>query len=140
MPKYKCTVTVSVTTVKEVTEVIEIDAPDEVTAEEDARTAAELIDNETWDANPNMSDSWIEDIQVEDIEIEQELKENLSEDDELDNYNEFIKKTVSKDLLEKSENDNNFDSKSSIQNNIKDNNTTLDSLEIKLNSFKVIGK
>ena len=64
MPKYKCTVTVSVTTVKEVTEVIEIDAPDEVTAEEDARTAAELIDEDTWDTNPNQSDSYIEGFDV----------------------------------------------------------------------------
>lgn len=97
MPKYKCAVTVSVTTVKEVTEVIEIDAPDEVTAEEDARTAAELIDQDIWDANPNKSDSHIEGFDVVDIEIE-ESKESLKKDDEIDDYRQYIKKTTSKDF------------------------------------------
>ena len=76
MPKYKCTVTASITTTKEVTEVIEIDAPDEVTAEDDARTAAELIDDETWFNNPNDTGSLEEEVEVQGIEVEEEININ----------------------------------------------------------------
>ena len=41
MPKYNCTVKAFITETYEVEEVLEIDAPDEVQAEEDALTAAE---------------------------------------------------------------------------------------------------
>ena len=144
MPKYKCTVTVSVTTVKEETEEIEIDAPDEVTAEEDARTAAELIDEDTWDTNPNQSDSYIEGFDVGDIEIE-ESKESLKEDDEIDDYNQFIKKTTSKDfqdfekdndsdsqLLKEEEDNFELEEKKNLNSELNNN---LDALEIKSNTI-----
>ena len=45
MPKYTCTVKAIIHITKEVTDTIEIESPDEIQAEEDAVTAAGIIDN-----------------------------------------------------------------------------------------------
>ena len=52
MPKYNCTVKAYITETYEVEEVLEIDAPDEVQAEEDALTAAEHAPLDMWLKNP----------------------------------------------------------------------------------------
>ena len=52
MPKYNCTVRAFITETFEVEEVLEIDAPDEVQAEEDALTAAEHAPLDMWLNNP----------------------------------------------------------------------------------------
>ena len=52
MPKYNCTVRAFFTETYEVEEVLEIDAPDEVQAEEDALTAAEHAPLDMWLKNP----------------------------------------------------------------------------------------
>ena len=49
MPKYLCTVKAIIYITKEVCDTIEIDAPDEVQAEEDSVTAAELMDKKILD-------------------------------------------------------------------------------------------
>jgi hypothetical protein len=70
MPKYTCTVKAIIHITKEVTDTIEIEAPDEVQAEEDAETAAQLMDN-TWLNHPEIDyKEFHEDIEfkVEDVE------------------------------------------------------------------------
>ena len=70
MPKYTCTVKAIIHFTKEVTDTIEIEAPDEVQAEEDAETAAQLMDN-TWLNHPEIDyKEFHEDIEfkVEDVE------------------------------------------------------------------------
>ena len=70
MPKYTCTVKAIIHITKEVTDIIEIEAPDEVQAEEDAETAAQLMDN-TWLNHPEIDyNEFHEDIEfkVEDVE------------------------------------------------------------------------
>ena len=70
MPKYTCTVKAIIHITKEVTDTIEIEAPDEVQAEEDAETAAQLADN-TWLNHPEIDyKEFHEDIEfkVEDVE------------------------------------------------------------------------
>ena len=70
MPKYTCTVKAIIHITKEVTDIIEIEAPDEVQAEEDAETAAQLMDN-TWLNHPEIDyQEFHEDIEfkVEDVE------------------------------------------------------------------------
>ena len=70
MPKYTCTVKAIIHITKEVTDTIEIEAPDEVQAEEDAETAAQLMEN-TWLNHPEIDyKEFHEDIEfkVEDIE------------------------------------------------------------------------
>jgi hypothetical protein len=70
MPKYTCTVKAIIHITKEVTDTIEIEAPDEVQAEEDAETAAQLMDN-TWLNHPEIDyNEFHEDIEfkVEDVE------------------------------------------------------------------------
>ena len=70
MPKYTCTVKAIIHITKEVTDKIEIEAPDEVQAEEDAETAAQLMDN-TWLNHPEIDyKEFHEDIEfkVEDVE------------------------------------------------------------------------
>ena len=52
MPKYNCTVRAFITETYEVEEVFEIDAPDEVQAEEDALTAAAHAPLDMWFKNP----------------------------------------------------------------------------------------
>ena len=52
MPKYNCTVKAYITETYEVEEVLEIDAPDEVQAEDDALTAAENAPLDMWLKNP----------------------------------------------------------------------------------------
>ena len=70
MPKYTCTVKAIIHITKEVTDTIEIEAPDEVQAEEDEETAAQLMDN-TWLNHPEIDyKEFHEDIEfkVEDVE------------------------------------------------------------------------
>ena len=70
MPKYTCTVKAIIHITKEVTDTIEIEAPDEVQAEEDAETASQLMDN-TWLNHPEIDyNEFHEDIEfkVEDVE------------------------------------------------------------------------
>ncbi len=70
MPKYTCTVKAIIHITKEVTDSIEIEAPDEVQAEEDAETAAQLMEN-TWLNHPEIDyKEFHEDIEfkVEDVE------------------------------------------------------------------------
>ena len=58
MKKYTCTVKAIITETYELSENLEIDAPDEIQAEEDAITAAENIPVDNWlshpAAHPNM--------------------------------------------------------------------------------------
>ena len=70
MPKYTCKVKAIIHITKEVTDTIEIEAPDEVQAEEDAETAAQLMDN-NWLNHPEIDyKEFHEDIEfkVEDVE------------------------------------------------------------------------
>tara|TARA_B100001250_G_C19142305_1_gene504401 strand:- start:129 stop:353 length:225 start_codon:yes stop_codon:yes gene_type:complete len=70
MPKYLCSVNARIHIVKEITDTIEIDAPDEVQAEEDAETAAQLMET-TWLNHPEIEyKEFYEDIEfkVEDVE------------------------------------------------------------------------
>ena len=71
MPKYICTVKAIISITKEVTDTIEIEAPDEVQAEEDAETAAGIMDKKIWLEHPEIDyNEFYEDVefQVEDIE------------------------------------------------------------------------
>ena len=71
MLKYLCTVKATIYITKEVCDTIEIDAPDEVQAEEDAETAAGIMDKKIWLEHPEFDyNEFYEDIefQVEDIE------------------------------------------------------------------------
>ena len=70
MPKYTCTVKAIIHITKEVTDTIEIEAPDEVQAEEDAETAAQLMEK-TWLEHPDLDyKEFYEEIEfkVEDVE------------------------------------------------------------------------
>lgn len=70
MPKYLCTVNAQIHIIKEITDTIEIEAPDEVQAEEDAETAAQLMEK-TWFEHPELDyKEFYEDIEfkVEDVE------------------------------------------------------------------------
>ena len=70
MPKYLCTVNAQIHIIKEITDIIEIEAPDEVQAEEDAETAAQLMEK-TWLEHPELDyKEFYEDIEfkVEDVE------------------------------------------------------------------------
>ena len=70
MPKYLCTVNAQIYIIKEITDTIEIEAPDEVQAEEDAETAAQLMEK-TWLEHPELDyKEFYEDIEfkVEDVE------------------------------------------------------------------------
>ncbi len=70
MPKYLCTVNAQIHIIKEITDTIEIEAPDEVQAKEDAETAAQLMED-TWFNHPDQAyKEYHEDIEfeVEDVE------------------------------------------------------------------------
>ena len=70
MPKYLCTVNAQIHIIKEITDTIEIEAPDEVQAEEDAETAAKLMET-IWFEHPELDyKEFYEDIEfkVEDVE------------------------------------------------------------------------
>ena len=70
MPKYLCTVNAEIHIIKEIPDTIEIEAPDEVQAEEDAETAAQLMEK-TWLEHPELDyKEFYEDIEfkVEDVE------------------------------------------------------------------------
>ena len=70
MPKYLCTVKAIIYITKEVCDTIEINAPDEVQAEEDAVTAAELMDKKTWLMHPetDFTEEQEFEFEVEDVE------------------------------------------------------------------------
>ena len=70
MPKYLCTVKATIYITKEVCDIIEIEAPDEVQAEEDAVTAAELMDKKTWLMHPetDFTEEQEFEFEVEDVE------------------------------------------------------------------------
>ena len=72
MIKFLCTVTARIHTIKEITDTIEIEAPDEVQAEEDAETAARLMEK-SWLEHPELNyKEFYEDIEfkVEDVRPE----------------------------------------------------------------------
>ena len=72
MPKYICSVKAIIHTTKEVTDKIEIEAPDEVQAEEDAVTAAGIMDNKTWFNHPEIDyNEFYEEIEFEIENIEE---------------------------------------------------------------------
>ena len=72
MPKYICSVKAIIHTTKEVTDKIEIEAPDEVQAEEDAVTAAGIMDNKTWLNHPEIDyNEFYEEIEFEIENIEE---------------------------------------------------------------------
>ena len=71
MPKYLCTVKAQIHIIKEIIDTIEIEAPDELQAEEDAETAAKLTEK-TWLNHPDLAyKEYHEDIEfeVEDVEV-----------------------------------------------------------------------
>ena len=70
MPKYLCTVKAIIYITKEVCDTIEIDAPDEIQAEEDAVTAAGLMDEKTWLNHPeaDFTEEQEFEFEVEDVE------------------------------------------------------------------------
>ena len=75
MPKYICTVKAIIHITKEVKDTIEIESPDEVQAEEDAVTAAGIMDNKTWLTHPDIDyNEFYEEIEfeIEDIEEKDE--------------------------------------------------------------------
>ena len=72
MPKYICTIKASINFIREVENSIEIEAPDEVQAEEDALVAAENIDPKYWLSNLSHSlDDTYEEINFELIDTEE---------------------------------------------------------------------
>ena len=72
MPKYICTIKASINIIREVENSIEIEAPDEVQAEEDALVAAENIDPKYWLSNLSHSlDDTYEEINFELIDTEE---------------------------------------------------------------------
>ena len=73
MPKYSCKVKAQIQTTKEITEIIEIEAPDEVQAEEDAETAARLMKN-NWLEHPDIDyKEFYEDIEFTVEEVEEKI-------------------------------------------------------------------
>ena len=74
MPKYLCTVNAKIHIIKEITDTIEIEAPDEVQAEEDAETAAQLMEK-TWLEHPELDYKEF----YEDIEFKVEVVEEQVE-------------------------------------------------------------
>ena len=72
MPKYICTIKASITLTKEVEDILEIESPDEVQAEEDALVAAENIDPKYWLSNLSHSfDDTYDEINFELIDTEE---------------------------------------------------------------------
>ena len=70
MPKYNCTVKAIIYITREVCDTIEIEAPDEIQAGEDAVTAAELMDKKNWKSHPDydyIEEEYFE-FEVEDVE------------------------------------------------------------------------
>jgi len=77
MPKYICSVKAIIHTTKEVTDKIEIEAPDEVQAEEDAVTAAGIMDNKTWFNHPEIDyNEFYEEIEFEIEDVEEKNEYN----------------------------------------------------------------
>ena len=72
MPKYICTIKASITLTKEVEDILEIESPDEVQAEEDALVAPENIDPKYWLSNLSHSlDDTYDEINFELIDTEE---------------------------------------------------------------------
>ena len=69
MPKYKCKVKVKIWEESEIEETIEVDAPDEVTAEDDALTIANEMksNSQPWLDMPRVISEYFE-FEVEDVE------------------------------------------------------------------------
>ena len=77
MPKYICSVKAIIHITKEVTDKIEIEAPDEVQAEEDAVTAAGIMDNKTWLNHPEIAyNEFYEEIEFEIEDVEEKNEYN----------------------------------------------------------------
>ena len=77
MPKYLCTVKATIYITKEVCDIIEIEAPDEVQAEEDAETAAGIMDNKTWLNHPEIDyNEFCEEIEFEIEDVEEKNEYN----------------------------------------------------------------
>ena len=77
MPKYLCTVKATIYITKEVCDIIEIEAPDEVQAEEDAVTAARIMDNKTWLNHPEIDyNEFYEEIEFEIEDVEEKNEYN----------------------------------------------------------------
>jgi hypothetical protein len=74
MPKYLCTVNAQIHIIKEITDTIEIEAPDEVQAEEDAETAAQLMEK-TWLEHPELDyKEFYEDIEFKVENVEEQVE------------------------------------------------------------------
>ena len=74
MPKYLCTVNAQIHIIKEITDTIEIEAPDEVQAEEDAETAAQLM-GKTWLEHPELDyKEFYEDIEFKVENVEEQVE------------------------------------------------------------------
>ena len=69
MPKFKCKVKVKIWEESEIEETIEVDAPDEVTAEDDALTIANEMksNSQPWLDMPRVISEYFE-FEVEDVE------------------------------------------------------------------------
>ena len=77
MPKYICTIKASITVTKEAEDILEIESPDEVQAEEDALVAAENIDPKYWLSNLSHSlDDTYDEINFELIDTEEKNDEH----------------------------------------------------------------
>ncbi len=77
MPKYLCTVKATIYITKEVCDIIEIEAPDEVQAEEDAVTAARIMDNKTSLNHPEIDyNEFYEEIEFEIEDVEEKNEYN----------------------------------------------------------------
>ena len=74
MPKYLCTVNAQIHIIKEITDTIEIEALDEVQAEEDAETAAQLMEK-SWLEHPELDyKEFYEEIEFKVEEIEEQIE------------------------------------------------------------------
>ena len=74
MPKYLCTVNAQIHIMKEISDTIEIEAPDEVQAEEDAETAAQLMEK-TWLEHPELDyKEFYEDIEFKVEYVEEQVE------------------------------------------------------------------
>ena len=74
MPKYLCTVNAQIHIIKEIIDTIEIEAPDEVQAEEDAETAAQLMEK-TWLEHPELDyKEFYEDIEFKAEDVEEQIE------------------------------------------------------------------
>ena len=74
MPKNLCTVNAQIHIIKEITDTIEIEALDEVQAEEDAETAAQLMEK-SWLEHPELDyKEFYEDIEFKVENVEEQVE------------------------------------------------------------------